>query len=70
MPLFDYICEEHGAFEKLIYHKDSYEQKCPKCGSVCHKVISQTAKMTTNWGFWKKNVPKCFSPKNKRSDTG
>jgi len=41
MPLFEFVCPEHGRFEKLYRGKEDVTvARCPKCGKTCKKVIS------------------------------
>jgi hypothetical protein len=39
LALFDFECPEHGIFEELIDRR-FWLEKCPKCGKMCHKIIS------------------------------
>jgi len=36
MPLFEFTCETHGAFEKLVKTQAKWTI-CPECGARCYK---------------------------------
>lgn len=32
MPVYQFVCEKHGAFEKITIRAECEEIRCPKCG--------------------------------------
>jgi len=48
MPLYEYICKEHGEFEVLVKVSDENTDthKCPVCQNTCAKI-----QMPSTFGF-------------------
>lgn len=40
MPIYQYICQEHGAFESFLNYDESSKSCCPECNKECEKVIA------------------------------
>ena len=70
MPLFDYVCEEHGTFEVLRKYEDSEKEFCPECEKECKKIIGKIAAMKGNWSLWSKNIPAFAHPRHRKTDAG
>lgn len=32
MPVYQFVCEKHGAFEKIAIRSECDDIRCPKCG--------------------------------------
>ncbi len=41
MPIYEYVCQECGKFEKMQKISDPFLQECPKCASPVEKIISK-----------------------------
>ena len=48
MPLYEYYCEQHGTFEKLMHGMSNNPTPCPKCGRMSRHLIST---QNHNYGF-------------------
>jgi putative FmdB family regulatory protein len=48
MPLYEYECARHGAFEQMRPVSESaLEQKCPECGAVAPRAIFSAARVSS-----------------------
>jgi putative FmdB family regulatory protein len=46
MPVYDYECAQHGAFEALRPMSESAaQQPCPRCGNSCARVMLSFARL-------------------------
>lgn len=46
MPAYEYVCPQHGVFEKIISfrdHKDSFPCPKPRCGKSSEQRVSKPA---------------------------
>lgn len=43
MPFYDYVCENHGKFEKIKKISDRFTCECPECGVVCEQALTVPA---------------------------
>lgn len=53
MPMYVYLCEEHGEFEKIKKISEREVCKCPECDVDCNLVIS--APKLVHGGFYDTN---------------
>ena len=52
MPIYDYKCEKHGAFEVVRSMKDDSPQVCLRCRRVAKRVFSPTPAIYKVGGFF------------------
>ena len=43
MPMYTYICKEHGEFEKIKKISERHNCECPECGVVCEQALTVPA---------------------------
>jgi putative FmdB family regulatory protein len=59
MPLYEYECDSCGhRFEVIQRYSDPLIDKCPRCGSTVHKLISSPAIQFKGSGFYITDYPK------------
>lgn len=55
MPIYEYICPDHGRFEHIEPlrggHCEFYCAGCPVCGEISNGVISKPGNWKMGWGF-------------------
>ena len=70
MPLYEFICPQHGIFE-LLCRIGVKEHSCQECGVVCDKIVSRPAVIADNFeregvnGFYDPGTDKHWTSKNK-----
>ena len=43
MPMYEYVCEEHGTFEKIKKIPERFSCPCPDCGEHCQQKLTVPA---------------------------
>lgn len=54
MPMYDYLCEEHGQFEKIKKISEREIAICPDCGIECP--LSVSAPKMVKGGYMDKSM--------------
>lgn len=54
MPLYSYLCQEHGEFEKIKKISEREKAECPVCNEECHQTI--VAPKMVKGGFYDKSM--------------